>query len=208
METQAGTSDTALPQYWSRGISGEGGEQLTYAIRGGFGQNLLIALGAACIIGAAWGSYTLLVGGGLTVAGVIFVLLVPGGALLFGLYCLNRALWERHEYLLGRLYFSSRRYSLFGDRKLDVPRQGIEAITQNYTPPKASSAHDPGTWVTFVTHRDPATGKTAGHALDGMHTPDEARWLGPLLATWAGVRLQRSFAEELEEADPDELPEL
>ena len=39
-----------------------------------------------------------------------------------------------------------------------------------------------------------------------MATPAEAAWLGPLLANWGKVRLDRGFGPAFEEADRAELP--
>lgn len=197
------------PRHWTRSISGEGGDLLTYAVRGGGGHTFLLALGATCLLGGAWAAYWLLSEGELTVAGAIFVLLLPGGAMLFGVHSLNIALWLRHEYLLGRYAFTARAYSLFGDKRTEIARDTITGISQYYTPPKASSPTGAkGEWTTFVAYRLAGDGKPGDFALDGADTEEEARWLGPLLAEWAAVPLKRAHGAAYLEADPDELPKL
>lgn len=195
----------APPRYWTRTMGNEGGEVLSYAVRGGRAQWAVSALGLGCILVALWGAAWLLADGGLTVAGILFLLLVPGGTLLFGIYCLNIAHWARQDYLLDRHGLSARYHALFGGRRQDIPRQAITAIRQHYTPPgESASSRHPGDWVTFVSHRDAVSGKNRDFALAGMHTPEEARWLGPVLARWADVPLNRNLAEGYEEADPAE----
>lgn len=197
------------PKYWSRAISGKGGDVLTYAVRGGTGYFVLLALGAISLSGGAWAMYWLGSEGELTVAGVIFMLLIPGGAMLFGVYCFNIALWLRFEYLLGLHAFAAHHYSLFGDTHLEIPRRAIVAINQAYVPPgKSASTATQGDWVTFVAYNNAERGKLDEYALDGWHDKEEARWLGPLLSKWAKVPLKRGFGAEFDEADPDELPEL
>lgn len=197
------------PQYWSRTISGEGCDVLTYAIREGAGYFVLLALGAALLLGGGCAVYWMTSEGELTVAGIIFLLLAPGGVMLSGVYCLNAALWRRCEYLLGQIAFEARHCSLFGDKHLEIPRHAIEAISQAYAPPKQSAPTGAqGDWVTFVAYRNAASGKLDEYALDGMHSKEEARWLGHILSKWAKVPLKRGFGAEFEEADPGELPEL
>ncbi len=204
----ATSGNEAPPRYWSRAISGEGCDVLTYAIRDGAGYFVMLALGAALLLGGVRAIYWITSEGELTVAGVIFLLLIPGGAMLFGVYCLNAALWRRCEYQLGLIAFEARHYSLFGNKRLEIPRQAIEAISQAYVPPGKSAPTDAqGNWVTFVAYRDAAKGKLDEYALDGMHSKEEARWLGQILSKWAKAPLKRGFGEEFEEADPDELPE-
>ncbi len=195
-------------QYWTQAISGEGGDLLTYAVRSGGGHTFLLALGAACLIGGAWAMFWLLSEGELTIAGAIFLVLVPGGVMLFGVYSLNIALWLRHEYLLSRHALMARTYSLFGDKRMEIPRQAITAIRQSYTPPKSSSAAGTkGDWVVFVAYRKAEGDQLDEFPLDGKHSDEEARWLGPLLSQWAGVPLHRGFGTGFDEADPEELPE-
>lgn len=197
------------PQYWSMAISGEGGNILTYAVRSGGGYLFLLALGAICLLGGMWAMVWLTSESELTVAGIIFLLLVPGGAMLFGIYCLNIALWLRSEYLLGQFAFVARHFSLFGDKRLEIPRQAIEAISQSYSPPNQSAPTGaPGTWATFVVYRNAGKGKLDDYALDGQDSKEEALWLGQILSKWANVPLKRGFGTEFEEADPNELPEL
>lgn len=203
------SSSNSPTQYWTQGISGEGGDLLTYAVRSGRGHVFLLALGAVCLIGGGWALYWLLSEGELTIAGAIFLLLVPGGVMLFGVYSLNIALWLRHEYLLGRHALMARVYSLFGDQRQEIARPSITAIRQSYTPPNASSAAgSPGNWVVFVAYHNAVTGQPDEFPLAGKHTAEEARWLGWLLSKWAGVPLKRGFGAAFDEADPDELPKL
>jgi hypothetical protein len=207
LPTTAPDPAAAPPQYWTQAISGEGGTLLTYAVRGGAGQSAVTALGIAFLLGGAYALYWLLAGEGLTVAGAL-LLLVPAGALLFGVYCLDVTLLARTEHLLGSHGLSVRRISLFGATRTDIPRRAVVAIRQHYSPPGPSAATGaPGDWVTFVACRPDAQDKTGAHAMGGLHTAAEARWLGPLLADWAGVPLERGFAAGFEEADPAELPD-
>jgi hypothetical protein len=197
-----------MPPHWTRDISGEGGERLTYAVRAGGGHAFLVALGALCVLGGAWAAFWLLTEGELTVAGVIFLVLIPGGAMLFGVYALNIALWLRHDYLLGRYALAARTYSLFGDKRHEIARADIVGIRQYHTPPKHSSPSGAtGDWTTFVAYR-PAGGKEQEWPLQGADTEAEARWLGPRLAKWANVPLKRAHGAGFEEADPAELPDL
>ncbi len=197
------------PRNWTRALSGEGGEILTHAVRAGGGHAFLIALGALCLLGGAWAMYWLLSEGELTVAGVIFMILVPGGVMAFGVYALNIALWLRHDYLLGRYALAARVYSVFGDKRREIARGDIVGIRQYYTPPKSSSpAGAKGDWTTFIAYREGGHGSENEWPLDGDGTEDEARWLGPILVQWANVPLKRGHGAGVEEADPAELPEL
>ena len=205
----APSGSEAPPRYWSRATSGEGWDILTYAIREGAGYFVLLALGAALLLGGAWAIYWMTSEGELTVAGVIFLLLIPGGTMLSGVFCLNAALWRRCEYQLGSLAFEARHYSLFGDKHLEIPRHVIKEISQAYMPPgKSSPEGAQGDWVTFVAYHNAASGKLDEYALDGMRSEEEARWLGQVLTKWAKVPLKRGFGAGFEEADPEELPEL
>lgn len=56
--------------------SGEGASLLAYAVRDG---------SALCLLGGAWAIFRLLSGGELTVAGALFLYLIPGGAVLIGI---------------------------------------------------------------------------------------------------------------------------
>ncbi len=207
--TKATATATDTPEHWTRAISGEGGEVLTYAVRDGGGYLFLLALGTLCLLGGAWVAYWLLTEGELTVAGALFVILIPGGTMLFGVYALNIALWLRHEYLLGRHALATRSFSLFGDKRHDIARSDIVGIRQYYTPPKSSAPSGAkGDWTTFVAYRRPGDGQEDEWPLTGADTEAEARWLGPLLARWANVPLKRGHGAGFEEADPDELPEL
>ena len=42
-----------MPQFWSKAMDAAGHTVLTYAVRGGRAGALLVALGAACFLGAA-----------------------------------------------------------------------------------------------------------------------------------------------------------
>lgn len=195
------------PPCWSLDSDGAGTTQLTYAVRGGAKQAVLVALGGALLLGGLYGIHALLAGGGLTVAGYI-LLLVPAGIALAGVYVLDIALVVRTTYRLGPVVLSSSRESLFGRRSQDIPRAAVQSIQQNYSPPGDSApAGHPGDWTTLVTYRALADGKERVLALAGLSTPAEARWLGPLLAGWAGLPLQRGFGPAFEEADPAELPD-
>ena len=196
------------PRYWSRTTSAKG-DLLTYAIREGTGFLVLLALAAVAIGGGAWGAYWLAAGGGLTIAGIIFMLMVPGGAIVFGVYSLDAALWRRHEYMLGPGAFEARRLSIFGNKDTSIHRSAITGIQQAYSPPTDSQGRKhPGDWVTFVSYRDGMTGKDSDYALDGMKSKEEAQWLGPLLSEWAKVPLKRGYGAAFDEADPKELPQL
>lgn len=146
----------------------------------------------------------LLGGGELAIAGYVF-LLVPVGVSVFGAHCLDIALFARTRYLLGTHGFSARRIALFKSSQTDIPRQAVVEIMQQYSPPSSSApTGSPGDWVTFLVYRD---GKRNGEIpLDGMHTPEEAKWLAPLLSRWAGVPVRKGFGPAFEEADPAELP--
>lgn len=199
----------AMPQFWSQARDESGRTVLTYAVRGGKAGAVLGALGAVCLLGGAWGIYWLLSGAEFTVAAVVFIVVVPGGLIAFGAHCLDTAFWARREYVLGSLGLVARRQSLYGSgATTEIPRASATAVTQRYTPPgRSSPTTSPGTWTTFLAWRRKDRHEDE-FAFDGMHSPEEARWLGPLLAKWAGVPLKRGFGAQFEEADPDELPTL
>ncbi len=195
------------PSCWSVAPVATGGTQLTFAVRGGLKQYLLVALGAALLLGGLYGLYWLLAEGELTLAGFIF-LLIPAGVALFGVYVLDIALLARTTYVLDSGNFAWKRHSIFGDKSLDIPRQQIKRISQQYSPPGDSQPQGhPGNWTTFVSYEAVGTGKARDLALDGLSTPQEARWLGPLLAKWSGMPIQRGFGASHDEANPDELPD-
>lgn len=200
---------TGLPQYWSQAADGAGRTVLTYAVRGGKAAPVLTTLGAVCLLGGLWGIQWLLVGGGITVAGLIFAIVVPGGLAAFGAHCLNIVFLARDDYALGGHGLIARGYSLWGSGKAtEIPRAAVTGIVQRYTPPGPSSpSGDPGTWTTFVAWKG-KDGKEGEFALAGLGSPAEARWLGPLLAKWAGVPLRRGHGAGFEEADAAELPPL
>ena len=196
------------PQYWSR-ITSNKGDVLTYAIREGTGFLVSLALAVVFIGGGAWGAYWLLDGGEITIAGIIFLLLVPGGAILFGVHCLDTALWRRNEYLLGSSGLEARRTSIWGNKDSSIHRSAITGIQQAYSPPTESQGRKhPGDWVTFVSYRDGTSGKDTDYALEGMKTKQEAQWLGPLLSEWAKVPLKRGYGSAYDEADPKDLPQI
>ena len=202
------TTTPSLPLFWTIDTTGVEGVRLTYAVRGGVKQLALVAFGAALLLGGLYGVYWLMAGGGLTAAGYVF-LLVPGGVALFGVYVLDIALLARTTYLLGSVLFVWTRHSIFGEKSLEIPRGSVKAITQQYSPPGPSAPTGaPGDWTTFVSYHDTSTGKPNDFALDGLKTPEEAVWLGPLLAGWGGVELRRGFGPAFAEADPAELPAI
>lgn len=105
------TAHTGIaPPYWIRMQDASGQTVLSYAVRGGKAKRVLGLLGGACIAAGAWGAYWLLSGGGLTLAGVVLLVLVPGGLVAFGAHCLDTVFWARRDYLLGARGLISRRY--------------------------------------------------------------------------------------------------
>lgn len=194
------------PQFWTRKPDSQGGERLSYAVRGGAPQAVLMGLGVALVAAGLAGAFWLTWGGGLTVAGWIFLVLVPGGAVLAGAYVLDRALLARTDYVLGNGMIAVQYVSLFGARRLEIPRSLILGLVQQYTPPgQGASAANQGDWVTLVEWRTPE-GQRKDLAFEGLHTDQERRWLGPLLAEWARMPIRRGFSASAEEADPAELP--
>jgi hypothetical protein len=169
----------------------------------------LVGLGAGLVLYCGSVIFRWLVEGDLTIPGYVLLLVVPGGGLLFGLRCLDVALRARTDYTLGLRGLAVRQQSLFGGKAVEILRQAIASVFQRYTPPDSSApTSSPGTWTTFVSYREGKSAKTKDLALDGLGTPDEARWLGPLLANWAGVTLGRGFDASNDEADAAELPTL
>lgn len=194
------------PQFWTREPDSQGGERLSYAVRGGVPQAVLMGLGGALVAAGLAGAFWLTWGGGLTVAGWIFLVLVPGGAVLAGAYVLDRALLARTDYVLGNGMIAVQYVSFFGARRLEIPRSLILGLVQQYTPPgQGASAANQGDWVTLVEWRTPE-GQRKDLAFEGLHTDQERRWLGPLLAEWARMPIRRGFSASAEEADPAELP--
>jgi hypothetical protein len=196
----------APPEYWTISRGGDG-TTLTYAVRGG-GKWLAVALlGAALVLGCALALWRFVSEGDLASAGVV-LLLLPAGGIVAGAHCLDITLRARTSYLLGPEKLTARRIALFGKKTLEIPRSAVTGISQRYSPPgKSSPSGAEGDWVTAVQYRAGAAPATE-LVLDGMTTPEEARWLGPLLGAWAGVGSERGFAGGFEEADPSELPEL
>jgi hypothetical protein len=207
MKTTSISKEIQPPPFWTVADTGAGEQRIVYAVRGGMLHLFITSLGVALIAAGGWGMIWL-GGGGLTIAGVVFMLLVPGGAILSGVYCLDRMWWARSEYILSSQMFSARTYSLFGNKHQDIPRSAIRAIVQYYTPPSASASRShEGEWVSFIRWRDPTRDKAREFAMEGMHSSEERNWLGPLLANWAKVELTRGFSASAEEVDPSELPE-
>lgn len=195
------------PRCWTCTADGVGGLRLCFAVRGGAAQAVLLVLGLALVAGGLWGGWALMRGEGeWTPFGWALLVAAPGGVLLAGVYVLDRALWARTEYVLAQGVFSERQTSLFARRRTDVARSLIVEISQEYTPPGSGKpAGTPGTWVTFVQWCEPGA-ELRSLALDGLHTQQERRWLGPLLRDWAGVPLRRGYGASAEEADPAEFP--
>lgn len=208
-EGQRAEGAAAIPPFWTRATETAGREVLTYAVRGGRAGAVLGTLGLASVAGGAWGAYWMLSGGGLTAAGMLFTVLVPGAFLAFGAHCLDTAIWARQEYALDRDGLVARRRSIRGSGTTTrVPRKAIKEIAQRHSPPgRSSPTGSPGTWTTFVAWRDPR-GAVVELPMVGMGTPEEARWLGSLLSNWAQAPLTRGHGAGFEEADPGDLPRL
>jgi hypothetical protein len=202
------TPASSPPIFWSVDASSADGVLLTYAIRGGASRWALLSIGGALLLGGLYSLYWLVAGGDLTVAGYVF-LLVPAGVVLAGVYVLDIALLARTTYFLGGEKFVQLRHSLFGQKSLVIPRRSVQAVTQHYSPPGPSAPSGAeGDWTTFLAYQESGVKKPNEVALEGMRTPEEARWLGPLLAHWAQVPLDRGFGTEFDEADPAELPDI
>ena len=197
-----------IPLFWTNHVEPEG-TRLTYAVRGGVKQGVLVALGAALLAGGLYAIYWLFAGSGeLTVAGYVF-LLVPAGVATFGVYVLDIALLARSSYLMDALTLTAARESLFVNKRVQIGRSAIDHLHQQYAPPGESApSGDPGSWTTFVAYTKPGEKKLRELPIDGLCSEGEARWLGPLIATWAGVKLQRGFGPAFEEADVSELPDV
>ena len=199
----------ATPTYWSQTNDGNGQTVLTYAVRGGKAQLVLGTLGMVCLAAGAWGATWLLSGGGITAAGLVLVVLAPGGLALFGAYCLDTVFFARRAYVLGSQTLTAQRTSLRGrSTPTEITRSAATAVVQRYTPPgESASRQSQGTWTTFLawTRKD---GRKDEYAFEGMGSAEEARWLAALLTQWAAVPIQRSFSETLQEADAGELPNL
>lgn len=181
---------------------------LTYAIRGGVAQLAVAALGLACFAAGAYGAFWLLTEGELTLGGALFIVLVPGGAMGFGVYCLNIALWARTEYTFAREGLTVRGYSIWGNTTRQVSRGNIRAVNQHYSPPDSgNAAGSPGTWATILDFTD-EHGADDQLPFEGMGSVAEARWLGSWIAQWVGIPLKRGFGDAFQEADEKELPSL
>ncbi len=197
------------PTYWTEASDSTGQTVLTFAVRGGKAQLVLGALGMFCLAAGAWGATWLLSGGGITAAGLVLVVLVPGGLALFGAYCLDTVFFARREYVLGSQTLATQRTSLRGrSSPTEITRSAVTAVVQRYTPPGASESRlSQGTWTTFLSWSR-IDGRNDEYAFEGMGSADEARWLAALVAQWAAVPIQRSFSEAFEEAAADDLPNL
>lgn len=201
------STNPAAPEFWSLTTDHQNRQHLRFAIRSGAGRWTLLVLGTALVLGAAGFAHWLTQGdGALTVAGWILLGIVSGGALFAGVYCLGRTLWARVDYLLGETQLSIHTLSVFSTSHSEIRRAAITRIEQTYTPPgKSDPTGSDGRWVTFL-YWNADDGKQRELAFDGMRTREECRWLSSLLTQWTGVPIQRAFAGDLEEADPNELP--
>ncbi len=202
-------SEEMVPASWSQEVSSAGEPQLTCAMAPGANRNFLVAVGVLfCVLGLG-GLYWLLTGGGETSLEGYAALLVPAGVVLCGIYCFDAALFARTRYLLGADYFFTHKISLFRTRKSEILRQSLVAIRRKYTPPDSSaSSTTPGDWVTVLVY-DAADGNGISEwPLDGTHTREEAQWLATVLASWAGVPVERGVGAGSDEADADEVPSL
>ena len=203
-----GDGVVSLPPFWSETADGTGATLLIYAIRGGLAQFAVAVLGVACFVAGASGAFWLLTEGELTIGGMIFIVLVPGGAIAFGVYCLNIAWWARTEYAFTNQQLTARSYSIWGNTTRQVSRSSIRAINQNYAPPESgSAASSPGTWATILDLAD-EHGADGQLVFEGMGSAAEARWLGAWVSRWAGIPLKRGFGAAFVEADEKELPSL
>lgn len=200
--------EKGIPQFWRKLLDGTGATVLTYAVRESRARFWIGLIGLLSGGAALWMVYWLLSGGGLTVAGVVFLLLVPGCGLAFALHCLNIGWYARSEYTFTADRLVAKRYSLTGNRMMELARAEIVRLAQNYSPPGDSSpTGSTGTWVTILSGRD-ASGKEHEMVFDGFGSPEEARWLGAWLADWTGLTAKRGFSSSFEEADEKELPDL
>jgi len=189
------------PPYWMLMQDASGQTVLSYAVRGGKAKRMLSLLGGACLAAGAWGAYWLLSGGGLTLAGVVLLVLVPGGLMAFGVHCLDTVFWARREYLLGTRGLVSRRYSLRGSGiDKEIERGAVTGVVQRYAPPSDSEASgSEGTWTTFLAWRR-HDGRLDEYPFGGMGSSAEALWLGPIVAGWAGVLIERGRGPMLEQS--------
>jgi hypothetical protein len=193
------------PQFWAESADAAG-TVLTYAVRGGKSFYLLIALGAAAVLFCASVLLRWLTAGDLTGAGFVFLLL-PVAGIVFGAHCLDVALRAKTEYVLGSAELDYRRHALFGARPMRISRASIVEIFQQWTPPGQSApSGSPGTWATLIRYHAEASKKPKEFAFDGLGTPEEARWLGPLLTRWADAPLRKDVAASAVEGGPDDLP--
>lgn len=208
-ERKATGGSAGTPPYWSSAANSRGETTLTYAVRGGNARVVLAMLGTAAVAGGLGFIFWMVGGGELTIAGMVLTIAVGGTLLVFGAHCLDTVFLAKSEYLLGKFAFIACRSSMWGRKRTEIPRSAVTGVAQHYFPPDSSSATgNPGTWTTFLVSRK-KTGKGSDElAFDGMRSPEEARWLGPLVAEWAGVAVRREFGSGFEEADEKEMPSL
>jgi hypothetical protein len=193
------------PQFWTASTEAAG-TVLTYAVRGGRSFYFLIVAGAVAVACCASVLVRWLTQGELTGAGFVFLLL-PVAGIAFGAHCLDLALRAQSEYVLEGDALAFSRRALFGARSQRIPRAAIVEISQQWTPPGPSApSSSPGTWATLVSFRTDGTKRQQELALDGMGTPQEAGWLGPLLAAWAKAPLRKGVGVSAVEAGDDDLP--
>lgn len=195
--SQSGALVGSTPEYWTAN-KGPEGEVLTYAVRGGRYQALIIVLGAALVAGALALAAWLLIGGEIAIAGLIFIVVVPGACLAAGAHCLDIALRARTEYRLAPEYLTATRYAIWGNRRQQVARSRITRISRRYARPADNMpAGTKGTWGVVVVHQDDA-GRERELPIDGTHVSEEATWLRKRLAGWARI----SAAEAESDAEP------
>lgn len=122
------------PDHWICQADGSGGLLLRYAVRSGGWHGALVAGGAALVVAGLWAIRWMFTGEGeLTPIGWVFTALVPGGAVLAGIYVLHCMLWARTDYVLTADTFSERRRFLRGMRRTDVPRSAISPASPRNT---------------------------------------------------------------------------
>lgn len=184
--TQSETSAQSAPAYWTTCREPEG-EVLTFAVRGGRYQVLIVVLGAALVASALALAGWLMVGGEMTIAGLIFIVVVPGACLALGAHCLDIALRARTEYRLAAERLTATRYAIWGNRRQEVARSRITRISRRYARPADNMpAGTKGTWGVVVVHQDDGGRERELH-VDGTHASEEATWLRKQLAGWARV---------------------
>ena len=204
-----GGSSARIPPYWTSSVDSLGERKMTYAVRGGKAQVMLAILGAitlSCGIGfIVW----LIRGGGLTLGGIVFMIVIGGPLLAFGAHCLDTVFRAKSEYVLGDSNFVACRSSMWGKKRTEIQRSTVTGVAQHFCPPGNSSPSDAqGTWTTFLVRRKKVGKGIDEFPLDGQGSAEEARWLGRLLSEWTKAPLTRGFGGGFEEADEKELPSL